>query len=89
LYAIGVFLSFTLSQAGMARRWWKIGHLAEGVEVIEPGSTLKYEKGWQYRMMINGFGAGGVEYVTGFVAIHVAYVIFAATVRQTRLKSQN
>ena len=30
LYAIGVFLSFTLSQAGMARRWWKIGHLAAG-----------------------------------------------------------
>ena len=30
LYAIGVFLSFTLSQAGMARRWWKIGHLAPG-----------------------------------------------------------
>jgi amino acid transporter len=27
LYAIGVFLSFTLSQAGMAHRWWKIGHL--------------------------------------------------------------
>ena len=30
LYAIGVFLSFTLSQAGMTRRWWKIGHLAAG-----------------------------------------------------------
>ena len=30
LYAIGVFLSFTLSQTGMARRWWKIGHLKEG-----------------------------------------------------------
>ena len=28
LYAIGVFLSFTLSQAGMARRWWKSGRLA-------------------------------------------------------------
>ena len=28
LYAIGVFLSFTLSQAGMARRWWRIGRLA-------------------------------------------------------------
>ncbi|MFZ1463037.1 MAG: amino acid permease, partial [Anaerolineae bacterium] len=27
LYAIGVFLSFTLSQAGMARRWYKIGRL--------------------------------------------------------------
>ena len=30
LYAIGVFLSFTLSQTGMARRWWKSGHLKAG-----------------------------------------------------------
>ena len=30
LYAIGVFLSFTLSQSGMAHRWWKIGHLPPG-----------------------------------------------------------
>ena len=30
LYAIGVFLSFTLSQAGMARRWWKTGRIAAG-----------------------------------------------------------
>src|SRR5512134_1808328 len=57
LYAIGVFLSFTLSQAGMARRWWKIGHLKAGEEIVEPGSTLKYEKGWKNRMVINGFGA--------------------------------
>ncbi|MBK8784551.1 MAG: APC family permease [Anaerolineales bacterium] len=70
LYAIGVFLSFTLSQAGMARRWWKIGHLAEGVEVVEPGSTLKYEKGWRYRMLINGFGA---------VCTAVVMVVFAVT----------
>ena len=40
LWAIGVFLSFTLSQLGMARRWWKIGHLAPGVEIRERGSTL-------------------------------------------------
>ncbi|MFM8874626.1 MAG: APC family permease [Anaerolineae bacterium] len=50
LYAIGVFLSFTLSQAGMARRWWKIGHLKPGEEIVEPGSTLRFEKagntGW-------------------------------------------
>jgi amino acid transporter len=70
LYAIGVFLSFSLSQAGMARRWWKIGHLAEGQEIVEPGSTLKYEKGWQYRMVINGFGA---------VCTAVVMVVFAAT----------
>jgi amino acid transporter len=25
LYAIGVFLSFTLAQAGMAWRWWRVG----------------------------------------------------------------
>ncbi len=30
LYAIGVFASFTLSQAGMAHRWWKIGHMRPG-----------------------------------------------------------
>jgi amino acid transporter len=57
LYAIGVFLSFTLSQAGMARRWWKSGHLKPGEEIVEPGSTVVYEKGWQYKMLINGFGS--------------------------------
>ncbi|NLF15277.1 MAG: APC family permease [Anaerolineaceae bacterium] len=57
LYAIGVFLSFTLSQAGMARRWWKIGHMAPGQERQERASTLRYQSGWQLRMAINGFGA--------------------------------
>ncbi len=70
LYAIGVFLSFTLSQAGMARRWWKIGHLKEGEEIVEPGSTLRYEKGWKYRMVINGFGA---------ICTAVVMVVFAVT----------
>ena len=28
LYAIGVFVSFTLSQGGMAHRWWKVWHVA-------------------------------------------------------------
>lgn len=57
LYAIGVFLSFTLSQSGMAHRWWKIGHLKPGQEVKERGSTLRFESGWQFKMLINGFGA--------------------------------
>jgi amino acid transporter len=57
LYAIGVFLSFTLSQIGMARRWWKIGQLKEGQEVVEPGSVLRYDSGWRLKMFINGFGA--------------------------------
>lgn len=57
LYAIGVFLSFTLSQTGMARRWWKIGCLKEGEEIREPGSTLRYDNGWRFKLFINGFGA--------------------------------
>lgn len=57
LYAIGVFLSFTLSQTGMARRWWKIGHLREGQEIVEPGSVLKPDRKWRFKMLVNGFGA--------------------------------
>jgi amino acid transporter len=57
LYAIGVFLSFTLSQFGMARRWWKIGHLKANEEIVERGSTLRYEGNWQSKMFINGFGS--------------------------------
>ena len=56
LYAIGVFLSFTLSQTGMAHRWWKSGHLKPGEEIVEPGSTLKYTPGWKFKMIVNGFG---------------------------------
>jgi hypothetical protein len=70
LYAIGVFLSFTLSQAGMARRWWRVGHLKPGEEIVDPGSTLKYEPGWQYKIVINGFGA---------VCTAIVMFVFAAT----------
>ncbi len=70
LYAIGVFLSFTLSQAGMSRRWWKIGHLAPGQEVQERGSTLRWEPRWGAKMMVNGFGA---------VCTAVVMLIFAVT----------
>jgi hypothetical protein len=57
LYAIGVFLSFTLSQSGMAHRWWKIGHLKPGEEVVERGSILRNTPNWQIKMLINGFGS--------------------------------
>src|ERR1051325_8952597 len=70
LYAIGVFLSFTLSQAGMARRWWKLGHLKEGEKVAERGSVLQYDKGWRFKMLINGFGA---------VCTAIVMIIFAVT----------
>ncbi len=57
LYAIGVFLSFSLSQTGMAHRWWKSGHLKADEKIVEQGSTVVYEKGWQFRMVVNAFGA--------------------------------
>ncbi len=57
LYAVGVFLSFTLSQSGMARRWWKAGHLKPGEKVVQRGSTLQHDRLWKLKMVINGFGA--------------------------------
>jgi hypothetical protein len=57
LYAIGVFLSFTLSQGGMALRWHKIGKLKPGEEKSERGSTLHFVKDWRIKMLVNGFGA--------------------------------
>jgi amino acid transporter len=57
LYAIGVFLSFTLSQAGMARRWWKSGRLRPGVELKETGSTLTHDRRWWIKMAINSMGS--------------------------------
>lgn len=70
LYAIGVFLSFTLSQSGMARRWWKAGHLKPDVKIKERGSTLQYENGWQLKMVVNALGS---------VVTALVLVIFAVT----------
>ena len=70
LYAIGVFLSFTLSQGGMALRWWKIGQLKDGEEIIERGSTLRYEKGWKHKMFVNGFGS---------VCTFIVMIVFSVT----------
>jgi amino acid transporter len=72
LYCIGVFLSFTLSQAGMTRRWWKIGHLAPGSEVQEQASVLRHDPRWRLKMFTNGFGA----VVTAFVTLAFAVTKF-------------
>ena len=70
LYAIGVFLSFTLSQTGMARRWWRSGHLADEQTVSEHGSTLQHDPSWKLKMVINGFGA---------VCTAIVMMVFAVT----------
>jgi amino acid transporter len=70
LYAIGVFLSFTLSQFGMALRWRKIGRLNEGEQFAEAGSVLHYDKNWRIKMFINGFGS---------ICTAIVMVVFAVT----------
>jgi amino acid transporter len=57
LYAIGVFMSFTLSQTGMATRWWRSGHLKAGEEIRQQRSTIHYDPNWRFKMFANGFGA--------------------------------
>jgi len=70
LYAIGVFLSFTLSQAGMARRWWKSGKLGSDEKIVEPGSVITYDRNWKIKLVINGFGA---------IVTLVVMIVFAVT----------
>lgn len=70
LYAVGVFLSFSISQAGMARRWWHSGQLAVGAEEQRPNSIVRHDPHWQLKMVINGFGA---------VCTFVVMIIFAVT----------
>ena len=55
LYAVGVFVSFTLSQAGMVRRW-----------------QAERTSGWQWRLAVNGIGAG----LTAVVALVIAITKF-------------
>jgi amino acid transporter len=58
LYAIGVFLSFTLSQAGMTLRWRRMGRSLE-----------RPPRGWRWKMALNGLGAVLTALVTMVFAI--------------------
>jgi amino acid transporter len=67
LYAIGVFLSFTLSQAGMVVRWTRTGRLARGQVVrSQYGTDVAYDPAWRLKRFVTGIGAtltGGVTCV--------------------------
>lgn len=81
LYAIGVFLSFTLAQFGMALRWKRSGTIHP--EKREVGShrvsALHYDPLWRLKMVTNGFGAvctGVVMFVFAFTKFKDgAYVV--------------
>jgi len=57
LYAIGVFLSFTLSQTGMVMRWRRSGKMQPGEEMEIHGSILRFDEHWRTKQAINAFGA--------------------------------
>jgi len=68
LWAVGVFLSFTLSQAGMARHWWKNRLLAKD-RAIGNDITHQYDSGWRWKLGINGLGAVTTALVTLIFAL--------------------
>ncbi len=57
LYAIGVFLSFTISQTGMIVRWRKIGRLGPGEVIETKGSLLQCDPRWRIKQAVNAVGA--------------------------------
>ncbi|NJN54181.1 MAG: hypothetical protein HC804_05120 [Anaerolineae bacterium] len=70
LYAIGVFLSFTISQTGMVVRLRKIGRLKPGESVQGLETVMTYDPRWRLKMVVSGFGA---------VCTGIVMMIFAIT----------
>jgi amino acid transporter len=63
LWAVGVFLSFTLSQMGMSRHWWRAGFHKDEKLLVQGN------KGWQWKIVVNGAGAICTAVVTLIFAI--------------------
>jgi amino acid transporter len=72
LYAIGVFLSFSLSQLGMVVRWHRISKLKPGEESNAEHSVLRYDPRWRIKQISNAVGA----VVTITVTMVFAYTKF-------------
>ena len=70
LYAIGVFLSFTLSQGGMVVHFRKIGRLKPGEKLKGSEVELEYEPTWRTHMIISAVGA---------TLTFIVMIIFAVT----------
>lgn len=70
LYAIGVFLSFTMSQSGMVIRLRKISRLKPGESIKGLETELTYDPHWRRHMLISGFGA---------ICTFIVMIVFAVT----------
>jgi len=70
LYAIGVFLSFTISQSGMVVRSWKSGRLKPGETAHGLDTSIEHDPHWRRHLTISGVGA---------VCTGVVMIVFAVT----------
>jgi amino acid transporter len=70
LYAIGVYLSFTISQGGMAIRWLRSSRLKPGETFQRHGMPLYFDPKWKSKMFMNGLGA---------VATAIVMMVFSIT----------
>jgi amino acid transporter len=57
LYAVGVFLGFTISQSGMVVRLLKISKMKPGEKIESLETTLEYDPHWRIKMMVSAVGA--------------------------------
>ncbi len=57
LYALGVMLCFTLSQAGMVHLMGRVGQVPPGKTVHTTATTLHHEAGWGWKRAVNAVGA--------------------------------
>jgi amino acid transporter len=57
LYAIGVFLGFTISQAGMTRRFWRAGRLKAGEFTWGLETKIVYDPNWIFKFIVSAVGS--------------------------------
>ena len=70
LYAVGVFLGFTISQTGMVVRLRKISRMKPGERIESHETVLEYDSRWRLKMVISAIGA---------LSTFVVMLIFAIT----------
>jgi amino acid transporter len=70
LYAIGVFLSFSLSQWGMVLHWKRASKLKPGEHIVSSRGEMHYDTAWRSKLLINAAG--------GTVSV-IVMLVFAVT----------
>ena len=66
LYAIGVFMSFSMSQFGMVLHWWRSSKLKVGESVRTRFGEMHFDPTWRTKIIINAVG-GSVSFLVMIV----------------------